>query len=60
MSQHDRLEEWLNDQAEYPDPLEIYDDESVLDEFDSSFASSNIEYRPPKWTGNGSWTLNQI
>ena len=47
MSQADKFEKWLNDQekAEYPDLPEIsYNDGKIFDEFDSSFASSSVEF----------------
>ena len=46
-SKQSAFEKWLNDQEqiEYPDPPEIpYDDTKTFEEFDSSFASSTVEF----------------
>ena len=47
IDQQDAFQKWLNDQekAEYPDPPEIpFDDTTTFKEFDSSFASSTVEF----------------
>ena len=47
MDQQDAFEKWLNDKekAVYPDPPEIpFDDTTTFKEFDSSFASSTVEF----------------
>ena len=47
MGQQDAFEKWLNnkEKAEYPDPPEIpFDDTTTFKEFDSSFASSTVEF----------------
>ena len=46
-SKQDAFEKWLNyqEQAGYPDTHEIpYDDTKTFEEFNSSFASSTIEF----------------